>query len=67
MTFLSHVLHYDPAVWVQPERFLPQRWLAETRGSLGPNDPNAYAPFGLGARMCVGHKLATLVGAEPVG
>ncbi len=55
-------------VWAQPHAFLPQRWLPEgaARG-LAPSNPAAYTPFGQGTRLCVGHKLATLVGPGGTG
>ena len=48
----------DPAVWPDPERFDPQRFLGEQRG--GAADDAAYWPFGLGPRMCVGKDFAYL-------
>ncbi|PNW79014.1 hypothetical protein CHLRE_09g397734v5 [Chlamydomonas reinhardtii] len=56
-----HSMQRDPDVWPQPEAFLPQRYLPEGQAALGPADPNGWAPFGVGARMCVGHKLAMMV------
>ncbi|KAG2434459.1 hypothetical protein HYH02_012289 [Chlamydomonas schloesseri] len=56
-----HSMQRDPDVWPQPEAFLPQRFLPEGAAALGPSDPNGWAPFGVGARMCVGHKLAMMV------
>lgn len=48
----------DPAVWPEPERFDPERFLGERRG--GAADDAAYWPFGLGPRMCVGKDFAYL-------
>ena len=56
-----HAVHLNPDVWPHPERFLPQRFLPEGSAAFGPADPGAWAPFGIGARMCVGHKLAMMV------
>lgn len=47
--FLSH---REPAVFPQPERFLPARW-ADLRPS-----PYVYYPFGAGGHVCVGRALA---------
>lgn len=48
------VTHRAPALFPEPERFLPARW--ETV------QPSAYEylPFGAGARMCLGAPLANL-------
>ncbi|PNW71295.1 hypothetical protein CHLRE_16g648200v5 [Chlamydomonas reinhardtii] len=57
-------MHRDPAHWKEPERFIPERFLQATGGALGPTDPGAYVPFGSGPRMCVGYKMAIMVGAS---
>lgn len=46
------VLHRQPDLWEEPERFLPERWLTTQP------DRNAYIPFGAGARTCIGQHLA---------
>jgi cytochrome P450 len=46
------LLHRDPRLFAEPERFLPERW------SEGGQDERAYFPFGGGARRCVGEPLA---------
>ncbi|KXZ54778.1 hypothetical protein GPECTOR_4g848 [Gonium pectorale] len=56
-----HAMHTSPELFPHPDRFMPERWLPEGRAALGPADPHAYAPFGVGARMCVGYKLANMV------
>ncbi|PNY80366.1 cytochrome P450 [Deinococcus koreensis] len=40
--------------WPRPDEFRPERWL-ETR-----RPPEAFMPFGAGARMCIGNHLALL-------
>ncbi|MCA9708505.1 MAG: cytochrome P450 [Myxococcales bacterium] len=47
-------LHHDPELYPAPQRFRPERW-----ESLSPS-PYQYAPFGAGARMCLGAGLAML-------
>ncbi|MEV6068231.1 cytochrome P450 [Nocardia sp. NPDC052001] len=46
------LLHSDPQVWSEPQRFRPERFL-ERRYS-----PFEFAPFGGGHRRCVGAALA---------
>lgn len=52
------VLHLDPEVWPEPEKFIPERHLV-AEGAEKPN-PWALTPFGGGARRCIGASLATL-------
>ncbi|KAG2426049.1 hypothetical protein HXX76_013239 [Chlamydomonas incerta] len=61
LTMYMHAVHLNPDVWPHPERFLPERFLPEGAAAFGPADPGAWAPFGIGARMCVGHKLAMMM------
>lgn len=46
-------IHHDPTIWEDPFRFDPERF---DEGKSYP--PGAYAPFGLGHRMCAGYQLA---------
>ncbi|KAG2434472.1 hypothetical protein HYH02_012301 [Chlamydomonas schloesseri] len=60
----THAVQHDPAIWPQPEAFRPERFLPDSGGRLGPlggNSAHAWAPFGMGPRMCVGSKFATMV------
>lgn len=46
------LLHSDPDIWDDPERFRPERFLDRRYG------PFEFAPFGGGHRRCVGASLA---------
>lgn len=47
------------SVFPEAESFKPERWLRDVNGHLlGVREPMAYFPFALGARSCIGRKLA---------
>ncbi|WP_329316588.1 cytochrome P450 [Streptomyces sp. NBC_01262] len=50
-----YAVHRDPAVYPDPGRFDPDRWLPEQRRDL-PRE--AYFPFGAGSRKCIGDGVA---------
>jgi cytochrome P450 len=41
---------------VDPERFMPERWMDESRNEL--NILHDFWGFGAGRRICVGYKIA---------
>jgi len=47
------LLHTDPSIWPEPERFRPERFLERSY------TPFEYAPFGGGHRRCLGAAFAT--------
>lgn len=49
-------LHRDPRFWVRPERFEPDRFLTDTINR------NAFIPFSVGPRKCMGWRLAYIEG-----
>ncbi|MGD0471610.1 MAG: cytochrome P450 [Candidatus Velthaea sp.] len=51
-----YVSHRNPAVFSEPEAFVPDRWA----GAAPP--PFAYFPFGGGARTCIGEAFARMEG-----
>ncbi len=52
--FSQLLTHHNPALFPEPEKFLPERW--ET---IAPS-PYAYLPFGGGPRMCIGAALGMM-------
>jgi cytochrome P450 len=56
--FMSQwVMHRDPALFPDPERFLPERWADDAQRRL----PRfAYFPFGGGPRICIGNRFAMM-------
>ncbi|KAL0100765.1 hypothetical protein PUN28_019267 [Cardiocondyla obscurior] len=51
-----YALHHDPEYFPEPKKFKPERFLD---GSDECNI-NAYCPFGLGPRMCIGNRFGLL-------
>ena len=49
-----HLMQHDPAVFKDPERFLPERFLAAEP------PPEIWMPWGGGRKRCPGHHLAVL-------
>ncbi|MGO1167650.1 MAG: cytochrome P450 [Janibacter sp.] len=49
------LLHRDPDVWPDPERFDPDRFLPE---HIRARPAHAYSPFGSGERACIGRQFA---------
>jgi cytochrome P450 len=50
-----YVIHHDPNVWPDPDRFDPDRFLSE---SAKTRHRFAHFPFGGGPRLCVGDQYA---------
>jgi cytochrome P450 family 9 len=53
-----HGLHHDPKYFPEPDKFKPERFLDEDKRDEC--NLNAYYPFGLGPRMCIGNRFALL-------
>ncbi|OPJ87338.1 cytochrome P450 3A12 [Patagioenas fasciata monilis] len=52
-----YVMHRDPAYWMEPEEFRPERFSKDNRESM---DPYIFLPFGAGPRNCIGMRFALL-------
>ncbi|WP_216215301.1 cytochrome P450 [Amycolatopsis aidingensis] len=50
-----YVLQHDPALFAQPWRFDPDRWLPERAAGV---PKGAFIPFGAGTRKCIGDDFA---------
>lgn len=50
-----YVLHRHRALWPEPDRFVPGRFLGAARDAI---DRFAYLPFGVGPRVCIGSTFA---------
>lgn len=57
---LLGALHRDPAVWPEPDRFDPDRFLPEVART---RPAAAYKPFGNGRRSCIGRMFALVEAA----
>ncbi len=55
----QYLMHHDSRYYPEPERFDPERWTPEARGS---RPAYAYFPFGGGPRRCIGEGFAYLEG-----
>ncbi|KAI3396389.1 hypothetical protein diail_12197 [Diaporthe ilicicola] len=54
----SFATHRMAAYWERPEEFLPERWLTRDEGDPLHPRKNAWRPFELGPRNCIGQELA---------
>ncbi len=52
-----HLVHHDPRLWPEPERFDPTRFLPE---HVHDHPRGAYMPFGAGRRVCIGAGFAIM-------
>jgi cytochrome P450 family 9 len=52
-----YALHHDPEYFPEPNKFKPERFLDDNKDQC---NLNAYFPFGLGPRSCIGNRFALL-------
>lgn len=52
-----YVVHRDPTLWPDPEKFDPDRFSPENREAQA---AYSYMPFGIGPRQCMGFRFALL-------
>ncbi len=57
VNLIAVAMHRNPAHWPDPDRFDPDRFLPE---AVKARHRHAYLPFGGGATMCIGWKLALM-------
>ncbi|XP_049294620.1 probable cytochrome P450 9f2 [Anopheles funestus] len=50
-------LHHDPQYYPNPNKFDPERFSEQNREKI---NPNAYLPFGIGPRNCIGSRFALM-------
>ena len=55
----QYVTHRDPRWFPEPERFDPERWMAEARST---RPRFSYFPFSAGSRACLGEAFAGMEG-----
>ncbi|KAK1716495.1 cytochrome P450 [Colletotrichum lupini] len=53
VTANTTVLHWDEKQWPDAEKFVPERWLSDYKGTAA-NERTAYYPFSAGSRNCIG-------------
>lgn len=52
-----YILHRHPGYWLDPERFVPERF---ERAQASARPRYSYLPFGAGPRVCIGSNLAMM-------
>jgi cytochrome P450 len=50
--------YHSPLNFKNPDMFLPERWLPESRGEFSDDNKHVFQPFSYGPRNCLGKNLA---------
>lgn len=65
ITIMMASLTNDPSEWIEPERFIPERFDASSRYFLTPKgerrNPYSFSPFLGGSRICIGKTFIEVV------
>ena len=59
IAFSAYSIHHDAAVWPEPERFMPERHEAASKGE---RHKSAFLSFSQGQRGCIGERMARMEG-----
>lgn len=52
-----HAIHHDPEFYPEPEKFIPERFMAE---ELAARPTCSWLPFGDGSRNCIGMRFGKM-------
>lgn len=58
MEFYQYAVGHAPFLWTEPDEYHPERWLDDPR--FAADQREAFQPFHLGPRSCLGRHLATM-------
>ncbi|KAJ9654566.1 hypothetical protein H2198_006381 [Neophaeococcomyces mojaviensis] len=56
VSIAAYIIHQDPAIYPEPEKYIPERWLGEGSKKLQPY----FLAFSAGARGCIGRNISYL-------
>lgn len=54
----QHTVYRLPRHFVEPDNFLPERWLPDPEGRFAADEKAAFEPFLVGSRRCIAKSLA---------